>query len=140
MSTLAPQESPAKETLSRAERPLPESNGRSRLTGNYFFRQALVVGAFVLIWGLWVEWRNVNPLLVPSPLAVARAFVELGTSGALTSYTVVTMKLLLTGIGIGVSIAFVFTGLAIFFPAVRTVLVTLAAMFIPLPSVALLPL
>lgn len=137
---------PSVQTTPSPDRPVADGETRASgkqsraLVNNYFIRQASVVAAFIIIWGLWVEIRDVNPLLVPSPLAVASAFAELSASGALLSYVSVTMRLLLTGIGIGVALAFVFTGLAIFFPAVRTVLVTLAAMFNPLPSVALLPL
>jgi len=113
---------------------------RHRVFASYGARQVLVVAVLVLIWGFWVELREVNPLLVPAPRSVATEFVAMLGSGELLAFTAATLRLLLTGLGIGIAAAFVLTGLAIFIPFARTVLVTLAAMFNPLPSVALLPL
>lgn len=103
-------------------------------------QQALVVAGALVIWQVMVQLTGANPLLVPAPLAVARKFLEHLASGELLAYTEATLRILLAGVGLGILVALVMTALSIVIPAVRTVLVTAAAMMNPLPAIAVLPL
>lgn len=101
--------------------------------------QVATVAAVVGIWWLYVEVMDVNPLLFPTPAGVVSAWWEMAASGELMRAATTTLSLLGQGIAIGALLALVLSALAVFQPAARAALRTLAAMFNPLPSVALLP-
>ena len=101
--------------------------------------QAATVAAVVVIWWLYVEVMDVNPLLFPSPTSVATAWWDMASSGELIKAAGTTLRLLGQGIAVGAVLALVLSALAVFHSGARAALRTLAAMFNPLPSVALLP-
>lgn len=93
----------------------------------------------IVAWWLYVAISGVDAKLFPSPASVASAWKDMAASGDLWAAARTTMKVLLQGIAIGVALAFVISALAVFQKWAQIVLRTLAAMFNPLPSVALLP-
>lgn len=102
---------------------------------------AQFVTIFVVIagWWLYVAVSGVDEKLFPSPSSVAAAWQDLATSGELWAAAQTTLKVLLQGIAIGAVLAFIISALAVFQTWAQVALRTLAAMFNPLPSVALLP-
>lgn len=102
-------------------------------------RGAIFVG-FILLWQFYVTVFDVNPLLVSSPLDVARAMVDGFVSGGLLDATLTTLRILLTAMLIGMLIAAVLTTLATWTAIGEDILVLLTSMLNPLPAIAVLPL
>ncbi|MBI4264436.1 MAG: ABC transporter permease [Acidobacteria bacterium] len=115
----------------------PPARGRGL---NFGLRQAIIVAAGLVLWQVLVQVSGVSPLLVPSPLAVVRKFMEHLGNGELLAYTQATLQILVSGVGLGILVALVMTGLSVVIRPIRDVVVTAAAMMNPLPAIAVLPL
>ncbi|HEX7928225.1 MAG TPA: ABC transporter permease, partial [bacterium] len=102
-------------------------------------RTGTILLALVVLWELYARYQN-NPLLVPSFLNTANAFWVAAVHGPLFARVGVSLRILLMGYGIGILLAAAFTSLAVASRVGTDLLSTLAAMFNPLPAIALLPL
>lgn len=102
-------------------------------------RVALLIGLLVM-WQLYVTVLDVNPLLVSSPVDVAKAMYEGIVGGALIDATLTTLRILLTAMAIGILVAAILTTLATWTAIGEDILVLLTSMLNPLPSIAVLPL
>lgn len=103
-------------------------------------RKLLMLAALVGLWQLYVTLADVNPLSVAAPPDVLRALWTGWAGGGLAENTLVTMRVLLTGMAIGISIAAVLTVLATASTLGRDLLELLTSMLNPLPAIAILPL
>jgi NitT/TauT family transport system permease protein len=103
-------------------------------------RRAALLGALVGFWQLYVSFSGVDPLLISSPWDVAKALLEGFTEGRLLDATVITLRILLTSMVIGMVIAAVLTTLATWTRIGEDILVLLTSILNPLPSIAILPL
>lgn len=101
--------------------------------------QIATVVAVVMLWWLYVAAADVDQTLFPSPQDVAAAWWSMASTGELWSACKTTLWVLVQGVVIGAVIALAISALAVFQTWAQAVLRTLAAMFNPLPSVALLP-
>jgi len=99
--------------------------------------------ALVLVIALWQAAGSlalVNPLFLPSPLAIARAIYQLAASGALWHHLSWSILRIGTGWIIG-TVAGVITGFAIGLSSqARSVGITFISALFPIPKIALLPL
>ncbi len=105
-----------------------------------FPRELQIAIGLVAVWEVGCRLTRVSPLLLPPPSAVFVSFVQLTRTGELLPYVWTTLLLLGGGMLAGLFIAIVFTTLAIIWRTARDLLLTLTAMFNPLPAIALLPL
>lgn len=103
-------------------------------------RRAAIFVGFIALWQVYVSALDVNPLLVSSPLDVARAMVDGFLGGGLLDATLTTLRILLTAMLIGMLIAAVLTTLATWTAIGEDILVLLTSMLNPLPAIAVLPL
>jgi len=87
-----------------------------------------------------VSFSGISQFLVVGPLEVARAMVEGIVDGDMLRATVTTLRLLLTGMLLGMAIAAVLTTLASWTKLGEDLLVLLTSMLNPLPAIAVLPL
>ena len=98
------------------------------------------VTAVVLVWGAVCAFRLVQPLYLPSPLAVVSELVSMIRTGELWSALSLSLYRIITGFAIGVVIG-ILVGLAVgvsrFAESVVDPLLSLAY---PIPKIALLPL
>jgi len=104
-----------------------------------WLRKIGILLAIALIWELLARWFN-NDLLLPGAIQTGKAFVEGIASGELWGYVSVSLQVLTQGFALGVFGAFLLTWLAVSGKVGRELIDTLAAMFNPLPAIALLPL
>jgi NitT/TauT family transport system permease protein len=111
----------------------------ARILDNDAVRKGMVLLALALLWEVYSRWNN-NPLLVPTFLSTADAFVSGIVSGQLLKAAWSSIALLLQGYAAGLAIAAVFTAFASATRIGSDILETLTSMFNPLPSIALLPL
>ncbi len=94
----------------------------------------------IMLWQLAGSAGLVNPLFLPTPLAIGRAIYQLATSGALwhhLSYSLMRIGvgwLLGTGFGVAVGFAIGLSTLA------RSIGITFISALFPIPKIALLPL
>ena len=102
-------------------------------------RKTLVLVVLGLIWQLYAQWLD-NPLMLPTFVDTLRALVRGIASGVIIDRTVRSLYVLGLGFGAGISLAAVFTALAITTRIGTDFLEALTSMFNPLPSIALLPL
>ncbi|HWI41108.1 MAG TPA: ABC transporter permease subunit [Verrucomicrobiae bacterium] len=109
------------------------------LGGNPLVRRVLIIGALLLVWELYARFLG-NPLLLPSCRETAAAFAEGVLSGELPARVAASLRTLLAGYGAGLLLAGLLTSAACGTTLGRELLETLAAMFNPLPAIALLPL
>ena len=96
----------------------------------------------ILLGVLW-EWyagRLANPLMVPTCSATLRALADAVSDGGLPARIVTSFRTLLTGYGIGVALALILAMAAAGTRLGSELLELCAAMFNPLPAIALLPL
>jgi NitT/TauT family transport system permease protein len=102
-------------------------------------RKALILMILAVAWEITARMVD-NPLLLPTFLDTMRAFLDGVTSGSLIATAWTSLKVLLLGYAVGITIAAIFTVLAITTRVGNDLLETLTAMFNPLPAIALLPL
>jgi NitT/TauT family transport system permease protein len=101
-------------------------------------RRFLVLVLLALAWEIGARIQN-NPIMLPSFLDTARAFVEAVTLDNLLGSTFASISVLLKGYLLAIAIATVLVSIAVANSFARDVLTTLTAMFNPLPAIALLP-
>lgn len=125
---------------------IPRDEGRARTSRKTWGdlptgpRRAALLVILVLIWQLYVTVSGVDPLLISSPLDVAEALFDGFTDGRLVDSTLLTLRILLTSMLIGMVIAAVLTTLATWTRIGEDILVLLTSILNPLPSIAILPL
>lgn len=103
-------------------------------------RRAALLVALVGIWQAYVSISGVNPLLISSPWDVAKALFDGFVEGRLLEATLLTLRILLTSMIIGMVVAAVMTTLATWTRIGEDILVLLTSILNPLPSIAILPL
>ena len=92
--------------------PRPRGTGWSRLPS--IVRYLLLLAVFVGAWAAYASWSEFgqNDLLFASPLETAQAFWDGWRDGSLADATWQSLRILLLGVGIGASIAVLFTVVA----------------------------
>jgi NitT/TauT family transport system permease protein len=103
-------------------------------------RYAIVLVVLIAVWQAYVALSHVSPLLVGSPIDVARQIAIDVANGKIPSATLHTLETLVTGLIIGAVIGFALASLAVFSPVGRDLLAVLTAVLNPLPAIAILPL
>ena len=106
---------------------------------NSLVRRLFVILVLGAIWQGYATYAD-NPLLFPSLTDTIAALVENIGNGELPLRVAVSLKVLVTGYALGVTLAAVLTALATSSRLGASLLETLTAMLNPLPSIALLPL
>lgn len=104
-----------------------------------WLRKLALLLILVLVWETYARWLG-KPTLFPTFSAALAAFFCGIASGALLIHAAASLQTLLTGYVIGVVLAVLLTTLAINTKWGTDLLETLAAIFNPLPAIALLPL
>jgi ABC-type nitrate/sulfonate/bicarbonate transport system permease component len=135
--------------LDRWDPPRPEANAEPRpvrfrgagfvpRSGRYSGWIALLIA--LAIWQLAGSAGLVNPLFLPTPLAIAQAIGRLAISGALWHHLSFSLMRIGAGWTLG-TIAGIAVGFAIgLFTVARSVGITLISALFPIPKIALLPL
>ncbi len=120
--------------------PRPRGSGWSRLPS--IVRYLLLLAVFVGAWAAYASWSEFgqNDLLFASPLETAQAFWDGWRDGSLADATWQSLRILLLGVGIGATIAVLFTVVATLTKVGEDALNLLTAIMNPLPGVAMLPL
>lgn len=107
--------------------------GRSTLA-----RRAVIVALLVLIWQGIAAFQD-NPILLPTFSQTAGAFLTAVLEDRLLEAAAASLVVLLKGYAIAVGLGLLLVSAAVANTFAREVLHTLAAMFSPLPAIALLP-
>ncbi len=110
-----------------------------RLAQQAWLRKALILLLIALAWELYARRLN-NALLVPTFSATVEAFWEGIRNGDIPVKVSNSVQLLLKGYVLGLTLAMVFTALAMMSRVGNDLLETLTSAFNPLPAIALLPL
>jgi sulfonate transport system permease protein len=110
-----------------------------RLAQQAWLRKALILVLIALAWELYARRLN-NALLVPTFSATVEAFWEGIRNGDILVKVSNSVQLLLKGYALGLTLAMVFTALAMMSRVGNDLLETLTSAFNPLPAIALLPL
>ncbi len=118
------------------ERALPLT---TRLWQQGWLRKGLILAVLALAWEGLARWQD-NDLLLPGFRATLSALVDGLVTGELLERVRISLLVLAQGYLAGVGLAFLLTTLAVSTQFGRDLLSTLAAMFNPLPAIALLPL
>jgi NitT/TauT family transport system permease protein len=118
------------ERLSRPRRPFIHSVA---------FRRGIVLIALALLWQIAAGFAA-NPLLLPSFAQTAAALWDALLHENLATAIIASLGVLIKGYLIALALAIVLVSLATANVFIREALLTLAAMFNPLPAIALLPL
>lgn len=106
--------------------------------GSGLIRKALVLCLLAAVWEAAARF-SAQPILFPSFLETARAFLEALLRENLLSASWTSLSVLIKGYLLAIAGAFVFVSLAMVSRFVRELLQTLISMFNPLPAIALLP-
>ena len=110
-----------------------------RLYGRSGLRKMAILIFLAIAWELYARWLN-NPLLFPTFSATVNAFVDAIMTGGLPGRAWYSLRILLTGYAVGITLASLLTAFAISSRIGADFLDTLTSMFNPLPAIALLPL
>jgi len=110
-----------------------------RLANQGWLRKAIILAVIAASWEAYARRLN-NPLLVPTFSATLEAFQAGIASGDIPQKVSNSVALLLKGYTVGLSLAMVFTALAMMSRLGNDLLETLTSAFNPLPAIALLPL
>lgn len=102
-------------------------------------RKIIIVVVLAALWEAYGRYAD-SPLLFPSFTDTIEAFVAGCRDGSIPSYTLTSLRSLVTGYVLGVVFASVLVILAVWSRAGRDLLETLTSMFNPLPAIALFPL
>lgn len=111
----------------------------TRVVRSLGFRRLLVLVILAVVWEAAARWQN-NPLMFPSFLDAARALFEAGLNEGLLTAALGSIFVLMKGYVLAILIGFALVSLAVSNSFVRDAIQTVAAMFNPLPAIALLPL
>lgn len=103
------------------------------------FRRVVILVAFAFVWQIAADIKN-DPLLFPSFTETISALIQSARHEDLLSSAANSMVMLIKGYALALSIAFALVATAATVPFARDTVQTLAAIFNPLPSIALLPL
>ncbi|MFH3481477.1 ABC transporter permease [Xanthobacter variabilis] len=115
------------------------SDSLRRLWKATLVRRLVILAALAALWQAAALWQN-NPLLFPTFTDMAQALVTGLRDEDLFPSAVASLCVLVKGYAIAILLALALVSTAIALPFVREVLLTLTAMFNPLPAIALLPL
>ncbi len=118
------------------EKPIP---AYERVWNQDWVRKLFIIVFLAVTWQVYAVWKA-NPLVFPTFTETIKAFVDSTRDGVLPARVVGSLKLLIGGYGIGLTLAALFTVLAITTRFGNDLLDTLTSMFNPLPAIALLPL
>ncbi|TCT05748.1 NitT/TauT family transport system permease protein [Paralcaligenes ureilyticus] len=110
-----------------------------KLWNNTFLRKTLIIVLLAVAWEVYGQLLD-NPLLFPTLSDTVRSFIDSIGSGILLDRAWTSIKVLLIGYVIGITLAGVITVLAISTRIGTDFLEVMTAMFNPLPAIALLPL
>jgi NitT/TauT family transport system permease protein len=110
------------------------------LGGSGLVRKLRILLFLILIWEALVRLFDVTPLLFPPASTVGLAWLRGIASGELIGFAAQSLRVLLTGMLIGVGLAIVLVTLATTTRVGRDFLETVTSMFNPLPAIALMPL
>jgi len=125
--------------LPRATEDMRPLRARKGLLQSVAFRRSAVLLALALLWQIAADWAA-NPLLLPSFTQTAAALWDALVHERLATAIVASLSVLLKGYLIALALAIVLVSLAVANVFIREALLTLTAMFNPLPAIALLPL
>jgi NitT/TauT family transport system permease protein len=103
-------------------------------------RKVMIFVALLVAWEAWTRLFKVSPFLFPSASAVVAAFGRSIVNGEIPGFALQSLKILLTGMALGATIALILTTLAVTSRLGSDLLQTLTSMFNPLPAIALMPL
>jgi len=106
---------------------------------NSFVRKSALIVVLGIIWQIYASSLD-NQLLFPTLSDTLRTLVERVRDGVLVERTWTTIKVLLMGYAVGITLAALLTMFAIGTRLGTDFLETMTAMFNPLPAIALLPL
>ncbi len=112
---------------------------RQALVNSAGFRRGVVLVVLALLWQIAADF-TANPLLLPSFTQTAAALWDALLHENLATAIAASLGVLLKGYLIALALAIVLVSLAIANVFIREALLTLTAMFNPLPAIALLPL
>ena len=110
-----------------------------RLWASGTVRKTLILLLMAAAWQGYAIYRG-NPLLLPTLTETIDSGIESFRDGTLPTRAMISLKVLLTGYSIGIGLAAVLTVFALSSRLGSDFLETAAAMFNPLPAIALLPL
>jgi sulfonate transport system permease protein len=110
-----------------------------KLTNQAWLRKAFILVVIAVGWELYARQLN-NPLLVPTFSSTLEAFWSAILSGDIPQKVSTSVQLLLKGYALGLTLAMIFTALAMMSRLGTDLLETLTSAFNPLPAIALLPL
>lgn len=102
-------------------------------------RRAVVLASLAALWQAAAVWQA-NPLLFPTFTDTMSALAEALRHEDLLPASIASLVVLLKGYVLAVALALAVVSAAIAVPFLKEVLLTLTAMFNPLPAIALLPL
>ncbi|MVZ99719.1 ABC transporter permease subunit [Actinomadura sp. LD22] len=105
-----------------------------------WLRRTIVFAALIGIWQLYTSASGVSAFVFSGPWDVAKALADGVSSGDLVTSTWTTLRMLGTGMAIGIALTVVLTVLAVTTTLGDDVLTLVSSMINPLPSVAILPL
>lgn len=101
--------------------------------------QILFVIAFLILWQILYSLQIWPPLLFPSPGMIAEAFVKAFTSKGLGSMILHSLRLLLIGLLLGVSVALLLSALSAINEVFAAIYNMIVSMFDLIPGIALIP-
>jgi NitT/TauT family transport system permease protein len=110
-----------------------------RLTQRTLVRRLAILVVLGILWQAYASYLD-NTLLFPTLTETFTALREAIVDGPLIQRTLTSLQILLAGYAIGLTVAAVFTTVAVSTRIGTDLLSTLTAMFNPLPAIALLPL
>ncbi len=110
-----------------------------RLTQRTLVRRLAILVVLGIFWQAYASYLD-NTLLFPTLTETFAALREAIVDGPLIQRTLTSLQILLAGYAIGLTVAAVFTTVAVSTRIGTDLLSTLTAMFNPLPAIALLPL
>lgn len=110
-----------------------------RLWASGTFRKSLILLLMAAAWQGYAVYRG-NPLLLPTLSETIQSGIDAIRDGSLPERAMISLRVLLTGYLIGIFLAAILTVFAMSSRIGSDFLETAAAMFNPLPAIALLPL
>ncbi len=110
-----------------------------KVWGDAFVRKTVIILLLAVAWEIYGRLLD-NPLLFPTLSDTIAAFIDRIGDGVLVDRAWTSIKVLLIGYGLGITLAAIITILAISTQIGTDFLEVMTAMFNPLPAIALLPL
>ena len=126
---------PASE-IGTIEVPLPWTQ---RIWNSALVRRAVILAILAIVWESYGRWLD-NPLSFPTLSETVTSLCTDVVNGTIPERLQVTLRILLVGYSLGILLAALLTTLAVSTRFATDLLSTLAAMFNPMPAIALLPL